>query len=178
MKTAAHTLPSLLLASFLCASGLVALRATEPRPVASPPPAVVLDDVKLVGELAEGRATFILTATARVENSQGGTIDLLSGPVALTEAGSHPQWHLRAGQNRFTIAFDHRGKFPLRFKFDAAVRQNDGWQAVDFRVAPSPAAADRDPGARRGHPVRVSRCRPGLNASGASLRPSSPRTAR
>src|SRR5208283_1098502 len=31
---------------------------------------------------------------------------------------------------------DHRGEFPIRLQFSAAVRQADGWSIVDFRVAP------------------------------------------
>ncbi len=100
-------------------------------------PAITLKDFKLAGELAGEQAAFTLTALAQVDNSKGGTLELLSGPVALTEANSHPQWHLRAEQNRFVIAFDHAGKFPIRVKFNAAVRQSDLWKSVDFRVATS-----------------------------------------
>jgi hypothetical protein len=102
-----------------------------------PPPSVVLEDFMLAGDLGSNRAAFALTATARVENHEGGTLDLLSGAVALTEVGPHPKWQLRAGQNRFTIAFDRAGRFPIRLKFDAAVRQTENWNAVEFRVAPS-----------------------------------------
>jgi len=110
--------------------------AGEPAP--NPPPAsVVLEDFMLAGDLGSNRAAFTLRATARVENHQGGTLDLLSGAVALTEVGPHPKWQLRAGQNLFTIAFDRAGRFPIQLKFDAAVRQAENWNAVEFRVAPS-----------------------------------------
>ena len=33
--------------------------------------------------------------------------------------------------------FDHSGKFPIQLKFNAAVRQNEPWKAVEFHVAPS-----------------------------------------
>ncbi len=102
-----------------------------------PPPSVVLEDFMLTGDLGSNRAAFTLRATARVENHDGGTLDLLSGAVALTEVGPHPKWQLRAGQNCFTLAFDRAGRFPIQLKFDAAVRQKENWKAVEFRVAPS-----------------------------------------
>src|SRR5205814_7700563 len=61
--------------------------------------------------------------------------ELLSGAVALTDATTHPQWRLRAEANRFLLVFDHRGKFPIQVKFNAAVRQTDVWKAVEFHVA-------------------------------------------
>ncbi|HWW02358.1 MAG TPA: hypothetical protein VNZ64_21850 [Candidatus Acidoferrum sp.] len=122
------------LVATLCVSVLlVSARAAEPAA-----PAITLDQFKLVGVLGEGQATFTLNAIARVENSKGGTLELLSGPIALTEIGTHPKWRLRAEDNRFVLVFDRAGKFPLQLKFTAAVRQKDGWNAVDFRVNASP----------------------------------------
>ncbi len=111
-------------------------RAGEPA-VNPPPPVVVLEDFMLTGDLGSNRAAFTLTATARVENQQGGMLDLLRGGVALTEIGPHPKWRIKAGQDCFTVAFDHAGRYPIRLKFDAAVRQTKGWNTVEFRVAPS-----------------------------------------
>lgn len=103
----------------------------------SPPTPVTLDDFHLLANLAEGQASFTLTATARVEDCHGGSLDLLSGPVALTEIGPHPKWRLRADQNRFVLDFERSGKFPIELKFSAAVRQADGWNTVDFHMFPS-----------------------------------------
>ena len=97
---------------------------------------VTLRDFKLVGNLASDSAAFTLTATARVENPHGGSLDLLSGPVALTALEPNPKVHVRVAGDHFVLAFDHRGDFPIRLHFSAAVRQADGWSAVDFRVAP------------------------------------------
>jgi hypothetical protein len=113
------------------------LHAAESNPPPPPAPTVTLDDFKLVGELHGERAVFTLSATARVSESKGGEIELLSGPVALTDFTTHSQWHVRARQNRFGIVFDHRGKFPIQIKFAAAVRQSNAWNAVEFHVAPS-----------------------------------------
>ncbi|HXP61108.1 MAG TPA: hypothetical protein VN829_11485 [Dongiaceae bacterium] len=107
------------------------------EPATPPPPSVVLEDFRLTGDLGSNRAAFTLTAAARVENREGGSLELLSGAVALTEVGPHPKWHLRAGQNCFAIAFDHAGRFPIALKFDATVQQTGNWNAVEFRVAPS-----------------------------------------
>ncbi len=110
----------------------------EPLPPPNPPAATVtLRDFKLVGDLRGDRAVFTLTATAWVEHRKGGSIDLLSGAAAITELTAAPKSRVRAGENRFVAVFDRRGEFPVRIKFSAAVRQSDGWNAVDFRVAPS-----------------------------------------
>jgi hypothetical protein len=90
-----------------------------------------------VCDLNGDRAAFTLTANARVENSKGGSLDLLSGTVALTEVNSNPKWRVQVEQGRFVLAFERRGDFPIQIKFNAAVRQSDGWNSVDFRVAPS-----------------------------------------
>src|SRR5437773_11733009 len=102
-----------------------------------PPPAVTLREFKLVGDLTDDRAGFTLNATAVVENSKGGMLELLSGLVALNEVGSHPKWQIRAEQNQFVAVFDRRGTYPIQLKFTAAVRESEGWNSVDFRVAPS-----------------------------------------
>ncbi|MGA2747625.1 MAG: hypothetical protein ABSG59_02535 [Verrucomicrobiota bacterium] len=98
---------------------------------------VTLSDFKLAGDLGGERAAFTLTATARVEAANGGSLDLLAGPLALTSMDAKTQGHIRAGTNKFTLSFDRRGEFPIAIQFSAAVSQADGWNAVDFHVAPS-----------------------------------------
>ena len=68
---------------------------------------------------------------------EAGQLELLSGPVALTELATNPRWTITPEQNRFVAVFDGRGTFPIRVKFSAAVQQQDGWRRVDFRVAPA-----------------------------------------
>jgi hypothetical protein len=99
------------------------------------PPSVILSDFKLTGDLANGQANFTLTATARVESRSGGSLELLSGPVALTEITTNPRWTLRPEQNRFVAVFERRGTFPIRVRFTAAVQKQDGWRRVEFCVA-------------------------------------------
>jgi hypothetical protein len=98
---------------------------------------VTLTNFKLTGDLSGDGAAFTLTATARVANSSGGSLDLLSGPVALTAFEPHPREHIRAGQDQFSLAFDRGGEFPIQVKFSAKVRQTDDWNSVEFSVAPS-----------------------------------------
>jgi len=98
--------------------------------------AITLHDFKLTGDLSGESAAFILTATARVENPHGGTLDLLFGPVALAEIDANPKVHVRVSQDHYILAFDHRGEFPIRLKFIAAVGQADGWNALNFHIAP------------------------------------------
>ena len=111
--------------------------ARSAAPTNPPPPAIILDDFKLVAHLNSTRAAFTLSVTARVEASKGGSIELLSGVLALTEFKPSPSWRLHAEQNRFVVDFDRAGKYPLQFKFDAGVRQANGWNVVEFHVAPS-----------------------------------------
>jgi hypothetical protein len=116
----------------------LALMATAQAFAEKPPISpITLENFKLVGDLNGEQAAFTLTATAHVENSKGGTLELLSGTVALTDVNSHKQWHVRAEQNRFLIEFDHGGKFPIQVKFNAALKERDNWKCVEFHVAPS-----------------------------------------
>ena len=98
---------------------------------------ITLENFKLAGDLRGGRAAFTLTATARVADARGGSLDLISGTVALTSMDAKTQGHIGAGPNKFTLSFDRRGDYPIEIKFSAAVNQADGWNAVDFHVAPS-----------------------------------------
>jgi hypothetical protein len=132
---ACQILPFLSLLFSLC---FTTARATETQVSTNPPPpSVMLEGFKLVGDLSDDRATFTLTAVARVESSKGGSLELVSGNVALTEVGPHPKWQLRAGQGRYVAVFERGGKYPVTLKFNAALRQSNGWNTVDFRVAPS-----------------------------------------
>jgi hypothetical protein len=127
-------------ASLLCALVFFATSCSTMTPTPSrnvPAGSVTLQDFKLTGDLGGDIAAFTLTANVRVENASGGSLELLSGPVALTAIGAHPNWQVRAEDNRFILNFDRGGVFPVQIKFNAAVGQNDGWSAVDFRVAPS-----------------------------------------
>ena len=123
----------------LCASLLVfAGCATNSQEVAgSNPSAITLQDFKLIGQLNDERATFTLTATAKVGDAKVGSLELLSGAVALTGLEPHPHWNLSASDGKYVLTFDRRGRFPIQIKFDAAVRHTDNWNTVDFRVAPS-----------------------------------------
>src|SRR5580704_13042012 len=113
-------------ACVLCALMLFPVLTEAEYPAAAYPNAT-LRDFKLVGDLKGDRAAFTLTAIAHVDNSKGGSLDLVSGTVALTEVGDHPKWRMRIEQKRFVADFDRGGDFPIQIKFSAAVRQNDGW---------------------------------------------------
>ncbi|MGA3179583.1 MAG: hypothetical protein ABSF38_04490 [Verrucomicrobiota bacterium] len=126
--------PIIALGAFLLAG---CVQVAGAKPPAAPATPVTLTDFKLVGNLSNDLADFTLTATAHVLDTQGGALDLLYGPVALTEIAPQPYEHIRAQQNHFVLAFDRRGDFPLRLRFSAAVQQVDGWNTLDFHVAPS-----------------------------------------
>ena len=104
---------------------------------------VALSDFHLVGQLKGDHADFTLTATATVEPSHGAAIPILSGPIALTSSYDHASRvtdhspRLTFSSNQFFLSFDHRGQFPIRLEFSAAVTQTDNWRAVAFHLAPA-----------------------------------------
>ncbi len=98
---------------------------------------VVLRDFDMHGALSSSQAAFTLSATARVRNPRGGRLELLSGEVALTQVAPQEGWHLRLDGSRYVFECDRAGDFKIDLAFNAAVRERDGWQATDFKVAPS-----------------------------------------
>ncbi len=128
----------LLLAALLTTSSLL---AAQKPPAASathhPSASITLEDFKLIADLGGDHAAFTLNATAIVEGSAGGSLELVSGTVALTELGPHPKWNIRAEPNRFVLDFDKPGKFPIQIKFNAAIHESDRWKTVEFHVAQS-----------------------------------------
>ncbi len=98
---------------------------------------VVLRDFKLTGQLGDTAAAFELAATAHVRNPRGGSLSLLSGDVALTSLDSRPEWRWKLVQGQYVLSFDKAGEYPLRLKFNAAVRPSNGWNTIAFRLAPA-----------------------------------------
>jgi hypothetical protein len=118
----------------LCLSAAVLTTGLAPVVPGYP---VTLRDFKLAGTLTNNQAVFTLSAIAKVQDTKGASLELLSGAVALTELAGNPKWHLRAEPNRYVVDFDRAGDYPIQLKFTAAVQQHDGWSAVDFHVAPT-----------------------------------------
>src|ERR1022692_1272132 len=116
---------------------LLALMAAAHAATNPPVATVAFEDFKLVGDLSGDQAIFTLTGTARVENSKGGTLDLLSGAVALTDLERQPGWRMRSDQGRLVLVFDGPGEFPIQLKFNAAVGHSGTWNSIDFHIAPS-----------------------------------------
>lgn len=97
---------------------------------------VVVSQFRLQGRLSGDSAEFTLSGLARVKNPKGGSLTLLAGRAALTEVNAAPYWHWRLEGNKYVAVFDRDGEFALRLKFNAAVRQTNGWNELDFVVAP------------------------------------------
>src|SRR5882762_384296 len=131
----------LLCASVITSSIPAAQKPTTPvtsaTSTAHHPSSITLEDFKLVADLSGDHAAFTLNATAIVEGSSRGSLELVSGNVALTDVGPHSKWNIRAEPNRFLLDFDKPGKFPIQIKFNAAVRESDRWKTVEFHVAQS-----------------------------------------
>jgi hypothetical protein len=98
---------------------------------------VTLSDFNLVAQMGEETVAFTLTATARVKNPKGGSIELLSGQAALTDFDKNPKWRMKFENGRFIAVFDEPGEYPIRLRFNAAVRHSDTWNNIDVRVAVS-----------------------------------------
>ena len=126
------------IALLLCALTLSSCSTMTPSapPNVTPSSGITLTDFKLTGDLDGSIAAFTLTANAVVGNSRGGSLKLLSGPVALTGLDARRKWNMQVDKNDFIATFDHAGTFPIEVHFNAAVTQSDGWNAVSFRVAP------------------------------------------
>src|SRR3954447_23201492 len=103
----------LFIIAFACAAPFPPARGKPSSPSQSTRP-VTLEDFKLIGDLSGDQAAFTLTATAIVEASDGASLDLVSGNVALTDVGSHGKWKVRAEPNRFVLDFDKRGEYPIQ----------------------------------------------------------------
>jgi hypothetical protein len=117
--------------TLLCAGLLLAARAAFAG-------TVTLEDFKLTGNLANGgAAAFTLTASARVEGNDGAALELLSGPVALTHVQNSAKFRISTSNSRYILTFDRGGVYPVEIQFNAAVQQNNEWNSVAFRVAPS-----------------------------------------
>ena len=98
---------------------------------------ITLSDFKLTGELGGEVAAFTLTANAKVDDAKGGSLELLSGPVALTSLAARQKWQMSIDQNRFVAKFDRSGIYPIEIHFNAAVTRSNDWSAVGFHVATS-----------------------------------------
>ncbi len=97
---------------------------------------VVLKDVRLDGQLSDTEAVFTVTATAQVRNPKGGSLLLLSGDVALTEALSTPDWQITFEEGRFQAHFEKAGNYPVQMRFQSRTRLTNGWNQLSFRMAP------------------------------------------
>ncbi|HEV2692555.1 MAG TPA: hypothetical protein VG347_06625, partial [Verrucomicrobiae bacterium] len=98
---------------------------------------ITVQDFKLTGDLGGDLAAFTLTANATVDDTHGGALELLSGPVALTSLGAKPKWTMDVEQGRYIARFDRGGTFPIEVHFNAAVTTSNAWRAVNFHVARS-----------------------------------------
>jgi len=124
------------LARMWSALALIFFVVSAPAAKTTPAATITLQDFKLSGDLVDDRAAFTLTALAKVEGGKG-SIELLSGTVALTSVNTDARWRVRVEGNKFVLVFDRIGTFPIQIKFNAAVRHGEGWNSVDFRIAPA-----------------------------------------
>jgi hypothetical protein len=116
--------------TLLCAGLLLAVRSAFAD-------SVTLEDFKLTGDLSQNDvAAFTVTANARVDTKEGVSLDMVSGPVALTAVGPHRQWVVTTSNNHYILTFDRSGVYPVELHFNAAVQPNNDWSSVSFQMAP------------------------------------------
>ena len=98
-----------------------------------------LTGVQLTGVVNEpaGSVDFKLHAMARVEN-EGSRLRVLTGRAALNEQAAGDGWHIelvKAGNGyAYDLVFDKKGAVPVDFGFTAAVREQDDWRSLGFRM--------------------------------------------
>jgi hypothetical protein len=117
---------------FLGSAYSLPVRVTAADPEAG---LVALTGFRLEGDLSDGGAAFELTATARVMDSRGGRLEILSGDVALSESAERAGWRLLTESGRFVAVFPKAGVYPIQLKFQAGVRASNEWNRIRFRVA-------------------------------------------
>src|SRR5579883_323955 len=127
--------PALLFCTLLCS-----LTAFSAEKNASP---VRLEKVQLVGDLTDGKASFLLTGIAHVSSASSASLPILSGTVAVTEFGSHNKWNIRENGGQYIAVFDRKGDFHFQLKFQATVRAIGDKKEVRFQVAPGPLQSIR-----------------------------------
>jgi hypothetical protein len=98
-----------------------------------------LTGVQLTGVVNEsvGGVDFKLHAMARVEK-EGARLRVLTGRAALNEQAAGDGWHIelvKAGNGyAYDLVFDRKGGVPVDFGFTAAVREQDDWRSLNFRM--------------------------------------------
>ncbi len=96
---------------------------------------VAWESFKLVGELKDQMASFVLTGNAVVKHPDGGMVAVLSGDAALTSVPANAE--LRFVQGQYWLRFRKAGTFPIELKFNAKIAAQDGWNGLNFEVVPS-----------------------------------------
>lgn len=126
--------PAPLAFRFQGALGALSLKLAAADPEAR---RVTWRDFQLRGTLGDAQARFRLTAVARVPLPRGGRLEVLGGEAALTGFVVPEGARLGFERGLYVAQFDRAGEFPLTLEFDATVRRTNGWQEVNFFVAPA-----------------------------------------
>jgi hypothetical protein len=95
---------------------------------------VAWENFKLVGDLKGQVASFVLTGDAIVRHPEGGSVEVLSGEVALT--GLTSAGEMKYEQARYVLRFRKPGTYPVEVRFNAKVTPQDLWNGISFEVVP------------------------------------------
>lgn len=99
---------------------------------------VRFEDFKLTGEIDGEVASFKLTGLANVRHPEGGTLDLLSGAVALTKYGREKNAVMEFVGGHYRMKFATNGEYAVELEFKAKVSERDGWSSVAFEPVAAP----------------------------------------
>ncbi|MGB0578858.1 MAG: hypothetical protein ACPGVU_04060 [Limisphaerales bacterium] len=99
---------------------------------------VRLEDFNLTGTIVGDTAAFKLTGTAIVRHPEGGTLNVLSGSVALTGYQEEESAKLEYILGNYRMKFATNGEFPVVLEFNAQISDSNNWKNIAFAPASAP----------------------------------------
>ena len=99
---------------------------------------VRLESFELTGSVVGDTASFKLSGTAIVRHPEGGTLSLLSGPVALTDYQEEENAKLEYLLGNYRMKFATNGEFPVALEFNAQISDSNNWKNISFAPVSAP----------------------------------------
>lgn len=99
---------------------------------------VRFEDFELTGAIVGDTASFKLAGTAVVRHPEGGTLNLLSGPVALTDYHEDQHAKLEYLLGNYRMKFATNGEYRIALEFNAQISRSNTWNNVSFLPVSAP----------------------------------------
>ncbi|MDX2111516.1 MAG: hypothetical protein SFY80_14895 [Verrucomicrobiota bacterium] len=98
-----------------------------------------IDDFLLRGELKPEGVQFSLSFTAHVRTKNGGTLDVLAGPISLLSLPSTKEaWTLAYKDDRYVAQFTKPGDYAIKLQFLAKIERNALEESAAFTLLSAP----------------------------------------